>query len=422
MLSFIVDTTDLSPNLGFHVMIRPTKEYLDRCILDYGVVKKVEDVRTLTKDYPFANHAKLPGPLFYALLLFVQETNSAAVITNCKGIPFPSNYMLLLTIVSGSHAILDGIYHGKFNEELDFALGGHILQPHSLFKPWADTYHMLRKSPIAEAAISFHREYLKDLKKHAHVLWPHPTLELTIPSERKNMELNFITFAAPSFARLRKRYPNLTTPVILKAALALLVTTRTNHSHAVFLSLEAGRSKFPFLPSSVASQGNYNAMDVAGPTFSGVINLVAFRPEETVLDYLVRVQKTQASLSKHAMVPWHEVFRHLDVDDPLSSIAQSLVFNWTPGMGPAILGENPLQNIEVLLTHIRTKIGMLACAGAGGLDGSQIFIYMEGALANTSPVLAKRAAEDMKMIALWLSDNASLSLPVGEFTRALGYN
>jgi hypothetical protein len=66
-------------------MIRPTKEYLDHCIQDYGTVDNLDDVQFLTKNYPFQDHAKLPGPLFRALIVFVRKTNSAAVITNCKG-------------------------------------------------------------------------------------------------------------------------------------------------------------------------------------------------------------------------------------------------------------------------------------------------------------------------------------------------
>lgn len=81
----VIDPTELDPELGLYVMIRPTKEYLDRCLLlNHGTVDTLDDLRALTRKYPSQDHTRLPGPLFRALLVLVRETNSAAVITNCK--------------------------------------------------------------------------------------------------------------------------------------------------------------------------------------------------------------------------------------------------------------------------------------------------------------------------------------------------
>ena len=212
-----------------------------------------------------------------------------------------------------------------------------------------------------------------------------------------------------------------TTSIILKAALALLIIYRTNNFHALFANMEAARSTFPFLPASIAAQNTYNAVDAAGLTFGIVLNLVTFHPEETVLEYLIWVQQTQALLSEYASVPWHEVLRRLDISgDVVPSVAESMFFNWIPGLAPAALGDNPFKNMQILQTHIRTKLGMMASAAAGGPDGSQIIIYLEGALANTSTVWVARAAKEWKKITLWFSDEKLLSVPVARFHRAIG--
>jgi hypothetical protein len=262
------------------------------------------------------------------------------------------------------------------------------------------------------------------LQNHTQALWPHPTSRLTVSPERAEQDGHVVVFAAPSFIRLQKQYPALTTPVILKAALALMIILHTNHTHALFLNLEAQRARFPFVGENTPLKTIPEAADVAGPTFGGVLNLVAFQPTETVLEYLMRIQSDQKCLTKHASIPWHELShqtRH-SMEDTIPTVAESMIFNWMPGLGPAALGENPFQNMAVKQTHIRTKLGMLASAGAGGADGSQIVLFLQGALANMSSLWVERAAQEMKSIALWLADDSSLHRQVGEFTRHIEYD
>jgi hypothetical protein len=84
MLAFMaIDPDLLGPELGLYVMVRSEK-FFDQCILDYKTVATRDDLRSITMDYPFPDHTLLPGPLFRALIVFVEETNSAAIITNSE--------------------------------------------------------------------------------------------------------------------------------------------------------------------------------------------------------------------------------------------------------------------------------------------------------------------------------------------------
>ena len=47
-------------------------------------------------------------------------------------------------------------------------------------------------------------------------------------------------------------------------------------------------------------------------------------------------------------------------------MAESMIFNWMPGLGPAVVGESSFPNMDVKRTDLRTKLGMLASAGARG--------------------------------------------------------
>ncbi|KAF9890794.1 hypothetical protein FE257_005364 [Aspergillus nanangensis] len=394
MLSFmIVDPRLQNSELGLYISIHSGK-FSDQCVLDYGTVETLEDAQSINMDYPFPDHTLLPGPTFRALVVFVRETNSAAVITN------------------------NAIYLRRINEDIDRALQRQPLHPRVPFNAWADSYHTLRSSPGAETSINFHVEYLRDVNQHIHALWPHPTPQLTVSPERSDQNGHMIRFAAPSFVYLREKHPLITAPIILKAALALQVLSHTNHTHAVFLNLEANRSTFPFIPQSLAGYTPFSgAADVSGPTFSGVLNLISLHPSETVLDYLFRVQQDQAKLTAHANVPWYEVFRRLGLpaNEVIPRVAESLIFNWMPGLGAAVAGENPFQEMTVAQTHIRTKLGMLASADSNGPDGRNIVLFLQGAVSNRSSIWVERLAYEWKRIALWLAAEDSWGIPVERF-------
>ncbi|KAI9038290.1 uncharacterized protein KD926_010946 [Aspergillus affinis] len=250
-----------------------------------------------------------------------------------------------------SHCVLDKTFHMSLHDDLDRALGGQPLHSHVSYKSWADTYHTLRKSPVAEATVAHHVSYLNDIKDHCHVVWPHPMTELTISPERELANGHLVTF-------------------------------------------EGSRSKFPFLPP--ASSSSSTAIDVAGPVLSCVLKLIAFKPQETVLNYLCRVQQESAELSQHSPVPYHELFPRLNcTDDVLVRAAESMVFNWMLGMSALASGANHLRNMAMTQLHIRANIEMLANAALTG-DGKGIVLLLEGSLTNRSKVWTERVGEELK--------------------------
>ncbi|PYH43685.1 uncharacterized protein BP01DRAFT_384339 [Aspergillus saccharolyticus JOP 1030-1] len=149
-----------------------------------------------------------------------------------------------------------------------------------------------------------------DLRDHQHAFWSIGTPETHISPHRIYTGGETLDFPAPSVVRLRQRYPHLSAPVLVKAAVILLILSRTNHSHALFVSMEAARSEYPFVDDD---DGHRDAVDVAGPTFNWVCSLVAFCPEESILTFLTRVSSEQLAQTKHAHVPWHRVFEDLDL-------------------------------------------------------------------------------------------------------------
>lgn len=146
-------------------------------------VDTLDDLRALTRRYPAQDHTRLPGPFFRALLVFVIPIlllSSPSVRHTCD-----ARRHSMLTNISGSHSALDAIYHQMLNADLGQALGGHTLRLHVPFKSWEDISYALRESPIAETAVKFFAEYLRDIGRHQHVLWPRLTHDLMVaPSVR----------------------------------------------------------------------------------------------------------------------------------------------------------------------------------------------------------------------------------------------
>ena len=306
-----------------------------------------------------------------------------------------------------------------FSEDLNCVLSGMALPPRVPFKAWADSNYALRRSPAATAAVAHLTNYLRPLYKKQHALWPRSTPTLITAPEREFVDGHVLTFPAPGIISLCRKHLEITTPAVIKAATALLIMHHTKHTHALFSHLEAQRARFPFVPSSVSLLGDFDAADVAGPTISGVIDLLALRPDETVLQFIRRVQDEQTQLTQFAGVPWHEVVSQLgsSVEDVLLQATDTFIFNWMPGLSAKAGGRNPHSHIKVEQIHIRTRLGMVFSVEMGGSDGSQVVMLLHGSLSNMSTNGITSVGEEVRRIILWLVESESWDLPVEDFKK-----
>ena len=305
-------------------------------------------------------------------------------------------------------------------EDMDNALAGRPLNSYIPYKTWADSLYNLRTSPLARQAVKYYVSHLKGLPEHKHALWPYATPRLESAPEREDIDGHPMSYSLPDLLRLREKYPQLSAPILIKAALALQVISHTNHTHAIFINLEANRTRFPFTPESYSSLGEFDDVSVPGPTFSGVLNMIAYQPHETVIEYLSRIREYQTEQTKHGSVPWHEVFRELDCPDVLPAASESLMLNWMPGLGSlAGAGQNSFSHFKLNQMYMRVKMGTLVNVGTFGPDGSQVVVLLQGALTNMSTAWAVHFAERLKKISLWLAAPESWGKPVGQFMECL---
>lgn len=270
-------------------------------------------------------------------------------------------------------------------------MSGQPLQPHVDYKLWADMYYSFRGSPQARRAINWHANYLSGIENHLDkALWPLvPQRGPLDPTGRDYPTGLEYSFRAPHLGALRKKYPGLSAPVILKSALALLNVWHTGHTHAVFASCEDGRTKWPFMPpfpkkgSDRRTDGLFSdAQDVAGPCIQAVTNLVEIRPSETVVDFLRRVQDDQDNLTRYAHAPWPEVERAVGVErGTMRRVLTTMKFNWVPGFGAqaqAAKTKEPFHSIRILAAVARWRIGALCRLGVGGLHNDTVVMHLMG--------------------------------------------
>lgn len=401
MTSFFVwDTDKLGSDLSLHVTLHHSKKLADLVIEDMGTVKSLEDLKKHTLKYPHPKHAMFPGLLTRFLLYEIEETGSCGVVMNI------------------SHSIIDASYGQIMQDDFEraFASPGSpdaMLQPHPDYKIWADSYFTLRSSPEARRAVKWHAARLKGLKAHGKALYP------TAPP-RKPYDDTALTgedgvqhsFDAPEIRAFRQEYRSVTAPIFLKAALALVNIYRTKHTHALFANLEAARTSFPFITKAMAESGQYEATEVAGPTIQSVINLVDYKPDETVADFLQRMQDDQTNLTKYASAPWRELISALgDAGHMIPDTTQTQIYNWVPGMGTT--GTSPYKNFEMLSAVVRPQVGLAVNAGLGGPDGNTMFMHLRGDGLIDEEML--KMARELETVTKWMTTKDNWAAAVGGF-------
>ncbi|CAG8217291.1 unnamed protein product [Penicillium salamii] len=297
---------------------------------------------------------------------------------------------------------MDALYIDIFLSDLDRALNHPIPQPlvpHTSYKMWAESYYSFRESPQARASVKWHVKYLHGIQTHFdEAQWPRVEKRSAFdPTGKAYGKGALHSFSVPQIAALRKSHPLISPAIIIKAALALLNTHYTGHDHAVFASVQAGRTQWPFMPASFGKHvglGLFDeATDVAGPLMQSVTNLIKILPDEPVLDMLHRLQTDQEALTLHAHAPWPAIEETLDKTQRnrfntgllgshrglTKKIFSTQVFNWIPGMGAQGGGlKEEFINFRKLTAVTRSQIGLLVRAGIGGPAGDTVILFIRG--------------------------------------------
>lgn len=401
--SFYVRGNDGTP---FYITLKPQEKLYDQCLTVCGSVPTLSDLQQTAISYPHAEHATYPGLLFHALLYHVEELNSAAFVMYLH------------------HSVHDASSMRLFLEDLNQSLRAPTqeLRRHIPFKTWADIYHSLRDSPRATIEVDWHAKRLQDIHLHRKALYPPakaPRKAITTSPDGWDYG-----FDAPQLVNLKTHHPHITASVVLKAAMALVNISRTQHTHALFSNFEAARSSLPFWPDTLrhlpggdgTTLADLDASDVAGPTMNAVTNLIPVDRSETALAFLTRLQNEQAELTKRSHAPWRRIMAKLDAlhpgekaGDMLPETLQTQFLTWVPGF----LGD--YENLRVVQIGIRAVLGLVFVAGLGGLKATTFMISMRWDVANYSQSEVEAFVKDVEKAIVWLLEEGNWEKGVGGF-------
>jgi len=310
-----------------------------------------------------------------------------------------------------------------FLEDLDLALKWpeRPLKPHIDYKVWCDSFAAMRMSPQATAAVNYHVKRLKGINKHAKGLYPKASVpRAAITTSPDGLDY---AFDVQGLRDLQKVDSTIIAAVVLKAAMAIVDVNRTGHTHALFNNFEASRRRFPFIPDGLEtlSSGAFQASDVNGPVMQGVCNLVCVDPNESIVQYLHRLQMDQRELTTYADAPLKRVIEELNADgsgdgDMTVEVHRTQFLTWVPGF----LGE--YENIEVAQLAIRCDAGLVLVAGLGGPTGTMLIMTTRWDAANYSRELTAAYLKHIELVMLWMLNSRNFHKPVRDLLNYIAEN
>lgn len=387
-----------------HVILRPSSTWFQHCItiLDKPIDTAADLKRLLWND-PQYDFAAYPGPMFRAVVTHVQEENCAGLV-----------YMI-------QHSVFDGISLEFFLQDLDALLVANNKTPTSSssslipqrvpFRAWIESEFQFRTSLAAQNSVQWHVNRLRGIHTHHAALFPRqkapewfkgdstgwidestgkPGPERKLASsgeENQKEEANGVTglsqnISLPDMQHLKHTH-GIDASTVMKAALALLNTQLTGHKVALFAEYFAARNSWPFLPEWM-SRGLPQPMEVDGPTVQKVVVAIEVpltgakegEGEEgegdSVLGFLLKLQKEQDLMKKYVHAPFRDVIDRLhdttttndaknataDAKTTLS-ISRRQIFNWLPPPPPPSSPHHQNHHLSKIQQISRTDCGLL---------------------------------------------------------------
>ncbi|KAI7694612.1 acetyl-CoA synthetase-like protein, partial [Hortaea werneckii] len=361
-----------------------------------------------------------PGPLFRAVVFSVKDDPSSA------GVVYWTN-----------HSAFDATSLSFFHETLNDLLCGKAVAPRTSYKLWADSLHIGRHSPYAQAGARYFGEKLRGFAGYKASMVPQqralgflegndegwmdgnstPGMRVPVDSQNGRLAANKglrRVFKCPGLARLHREH-SIAAHVVFKAALAVVNTDWTNTNTAFFRSLESGR-QWPFLDSALASHLP-SAADIDGPTLQASFNVINFDQEaEATIDLLQRLREDQELATRYQCTPLSLALAQLSEADrtALLDCGLSQLFNWVPNRDHL-----ELSKLRQVQNEMNADTGLHWDFTSRGLGEVEAFVRWDCCQLGQGDV--KQMLEDLEKVVDWLSDPQHWHVPTDERPKESKY-
>jgi acyl carrier protein len=314
------------------IRVRPCIQYRRACV-SYDTIQP-DEVEPFCDDQmkSAAKHAcKPPDTLLNFQIVDIASTNKC------------------LIVLSVTHALVDAAMMSTCLRDLD-ALLNNLDAPLSEdivdYKPWADMYHNLEHSQIAQTSAAYQARMLQGFSALKDSVWP------PLPDPAKASTVAGIGDYGSIQERRYEHLPALFTrhgirpATVIKAAVALAVARETGKSHAMFVDANAGR-EWPFQDAFVQSRLP-NAWDINGPTYTPLLNVINLESsaDETCLQFLQRMHSQGVELAQHRHAPFPSILGKLGAEAALiTAFFSRHTLNITPDVRAFLAYEGPTKTL-----------------------------------------------------------------------------
>ena len=379
-----------------YLVIRPSKRWYSRVVKIMPELESADDIKYSYSSDPWLDLDQSPGCLFRVLICPIKNKGTAGLL------------------FAASHSCFDAVSMQHFREDLDAALATKSSPgiPLSDYKLFADTFFLQKDSCSSQMSVDFHVRRLSGIGKLDKCLWPATNIASAQPdrsSPATGRRVVVRQVLVPQLQALKKRLLT-SSPVILKAGLALANAQMTGQRDVFFAQFEAGRS-WPFLAPEVAE---YLPLLIGthGPTFTSVINIMCINDHETTEQFFARMHAEQQVLTAHAHAPIFDIVDRLAPADGMQMlrIMRRQTFNWVP-MAPLpehlnLLGQQGFGEAGVIWNCTMPDSETVLVRAAYDSPG-QLVEEIEDALERWMAALQ------------WITQPANLSMRIGECRRTL---
>lgn len=311
-------------NRKLFVTLRANKQWSKTAITETHDIETPQDIHSLGRSHGenINVHPRTGGPLARFFLAKVRSTGTAGLL------------------VIAHHSIFDTLALQAFFSDLDSHLAKNppawVRTPYKLF---ADIYFQHSSSVPAQISVSFHANRLRGISSSQKEIWPPQrcvgwhigddqgyqistaAAPPTIAQERTQIDkdggatglMGFRTLIRLEDLSLLRTTYQISTPILFKAACAMLNAHLSGTPEALFANTQAGRY-WPFIDETVA-QYLPEPITIAGNTLALVMNRIGVHGYETTGDFLKRLEEEQQGLTAHAHAPTASIAAQLNAAD-----------------------------------------------------------------------------------------------------------
>ncbi|KAM6534759.1 hypothetical protein FALCPG4_004385 [Fusarium falciforme] len=262
-----------------------------------------------------------------------------------------------------NHSVIDALSLTQWHHELDrwiqdINVNMPALTPYRLF---SDLFSQYEESEPAQKSVSFHVKRLRGISRFNRALWPPqraPGMMICNdeggPHKKKRSLIRDRVWsgewdtrahefqyprsgrvvALPGLASMKERY-GIHPSLFAKSAIILFNVLQTGSSHALLNVWESGRS-WPFVPSWMEKLLP-PAMSIDGPTVQWILNMAEVVRNETLLEFLQRMDFEQEQVREHEHAPWNKVVQALrDEGDAAVEASFRQAFVWDVSMAMSL--------------------------------------------------------------------------------------